>query len=343
MAKGNMFLGLARGSVGDVTFYRRNAQQISRVRVRKVKNPQTDAQMYQRAINRTAVQAYGVLKSICDHSFEGVSYGANSYSRFLSLNMQMLRDELANPGDSSFKNKAYLPKGIDGCTAMPFVISTGSIPAIQVAEGNAGGSFASETISADGSVGFEMSLLRIHSGAIGGDLSAVTYAQFAAAIGAKQGDQLTIVRVKSSISSGEIDEPVGIAVELARVILDPGTGDFEETAMFQLGTAVGSHMPIRVNDPNPRNEGKALFVQSYGTGGTQFLATAGVTALEPTEDLGLCAILSRQQEGGKWLRSKSVLAYNPLFRENGYTIKQASTLDPVEIPIESDYYLNNAE
>lgn len=338
-----MFLGLARGSVGDVTFYRRNAQQISRVRVRKVKNPQTDAQMYQRAINRTAVQAYGVLKSICDHSFEGVSYGANSYSRFLSLNMDMLRAELANPSDSAFRNKAYLPKGINGCVAMPFVLSTGSIPAIQVSGGNAGGSFVTETFSLDGGAAFDMSLLRIHAGSIGGSLAAITYAQFANAIGAKQGDQLTIVRVKSSISAGVVDEPVGIAVELARVILDPGVGDFEETPMFQLGTAIGTHMPIRVNDPNPRNEGNALFVQSYGSDGTMFLATAGLTVPEATEDLGLCAILSRQKEGGAWLRSKSILAYNPLFRENGYTIKQASTLEPVEVVIESDYYLNNAE
>ena len=179
MSKGNMFLGLARGSVGDITFYRRNAQQITRVRVRNVKNPQSPAQMYQRAINRTAVQAYRVLKSICDHSYEGVSYGANSYARFLSLNMEMLRNELANPGDSSYTNRAFLPKGLNGCVAMPFVLSTGSIPAIQFEGGNLGGSFAEKSFDVGQGVSFEMSLLKI------GRLTnpaAVTYAQFAGII-----------------------------------------------------------------------------------------------------------------------------------------------------------------
>ena len=46
MAKGNMLLGFSRGSVGDLTFYRRNSQQVTRARARVVKNPKTLAAAY---------------------------------------------------------------------------------------------------------------------------------------------------------------------------------------------------------------------------------------------------------------------------------------------------------
>ena len=49
MAKGNLFLGMGRGSVGDVTFYRADGQQLSRARNRKPRNPKTNAQLIQRA------------------------------------------------------------------------------------------------------------------------------------------------------------------------------------------------------------------------------------------------------------------------------------------------------
>lgn len=343
MSKGNMFLGLARGSVGDITFYRRNAQQITRVRVRNIKNPQSPAQMYQRAINRTAVQAYSLLKSICDHSFEGISYGANSYSRFLSLNMDMLRHELATEASTAFKNRAFLPKNISGCVAMPFILSTGSIAPIQVAGGNQGGTFVQETIEVGGGVNFEISLLRIalHHFA---EESTITYKDFAEMIGAQQGDQLTIVRLRSALSAGFADEPVASSLVLARVILDPAHGQWDETAMFSLEDAVGGYQGLRVNDPNLRNEGDAFFASKTTSGEEKILvATAGMTDFEATEDVGLAAIISRQKADGSWLRSRAVLAYSPGFRENGYTIKQASTLEVEDVPIESDFYLNNAE
>jgi hypothetical protein len=50
MAKDNLFLGTARGSVGDIVFSRLDGQQVARVRNRAPRNPQSPAQMVQRII-----------------------------------------------------------------------------------------------------------------------------------------------------------------------------------------------------------------------------------------------------------------------------------------------------
>ena len=108
MAKGNLFLGLGRGKVGDVVFYRKNGDQVTRVRNRSVRNPNTDGQLYQRAIMATVSKAYQAGAAIFDHSFEGVSVGAHCQSRFMELNCKLLRslvdgDITANHGDGACK------------------------------------------------------------------------------------------------------------------------------------------------------------------------------------------------------------------------------------------------
>ena len=94
MAKGNLFLGMGRGSVGDVTFYRADGQQLSRARNRKPRNPKSNAQLIQRAISATIVQAYKAGSVIFDHSFEGKSVPAGSQRAFLSTNMRKLRQQV---------------------------------------------------------------------------------------------------------------------------------------------------------------------------------------------------------------------------------------------------------
>lgn len=95
MAKGNLFQGMARGKVGDVVFSRLNGQQVSRVRNRNPKNPRTNAQLYQRAIMATVMQAYAAGKEIFDHSFQGYSKGAQNQQQFISRNAKLLRSLVA--------------------------------------------------------------------------------------------------------------------------------------------------------------------------------------------------------------------------------------------------------
>lgn len=130
MAKGNMFLGMARGSVGDVTFYRNNGQQTARVRNRNPRNPRTNPQLFQRAIMATVVQAYAAGKEIFDHSFQGFSVGAGCQREFLRRNTHMLRElvgaDINTPIVTAQQKARIVAPGVSVPTPNPFIISRGS-------------------------------------------------------------------------------------------------------------------------------------------------------------------------------------------------------------------------
>lgn len=96
MAKGNMLLGQSRGKIGDVVFTRMNGEQIARPRVRHPRNPQTNKQLYQRAIMATVMQAYSSGIEIFDHSFEGKAVGAENQRYFMKINAKKLRADIVS-------------------------------------------------------------------------------------------------------------------------------------------------------------------------------------------------------------------------------------------------------
>jgi hypothetical protein len=96
MAKSRSFFGLRRGSTKTLTFQVLNGQQITKDRVSEVRNPRTNAQLYQRAIMATILQAYSHGKRIFDHSFQGKATGSACQREFMSLNAKMLRAAVAN-------------------------------------------------------------------------------------------------------------------------------------------------------------------------------------------------------------------------------------------------------
>lgn len=91
MAKSNSFFGLRRGSTKSLTFAVNDGMQITKDRVTQVKNPRSKAQMAQRCLLKTISLAYSSMKSILDHSFEGVSYGALSMRHFQSINFNLVK------------------------------------------------------------------------------------------------------------------------------------------------------------------------------------------------------------------------------------------------------------
>lgn len=117
MAKGNLFLGTAARSVGDVVMYRREGSQVSRVRVRKIANPKTEAQCRQRAYMAPIPKFFSPLAVVLERSFEGLSK-AKSYAKFIKVN-----------ADKARANDWLLPKGI-GFFPLPYQLSQGTLPSI---------------------------------------------------------------------------------------------------------------------------------------------------------------------------------------------------------------------
>lgn len=130
MAKGNLFHGLGRGKVGDVVLYRKNGEQISRVRVRHISNPKTTAQQTQRAVMATIMQAYSAGKEIFDHSFEGKKVGAENMNRFMSVNSKALRSALAGEiaaGTAEADSKVrFVAPGANQPVPLQLIVSEGS-------------------------------------------------------------------------------------------------------------------------------------------------------------------------------------------------------------------------
>lgn len=129
MAKGNLFLGQGRGSVGDVVFYRANGQQLSRSRNRSPRNPKTDAQLIQRAISASVVQAYKMGSIIFDHAFEGREIPGGNQRRFLSVNMRRLRDQVLSEinADSEATSARLVSPGATTPSPWSFRISEGRL------------------------------------------------------------------------------------------------------------------------------------------------------------------------------------------------------------------------
>lgn len=310
MAKGNMLLGFSRGSVGDLTFYRRNSQQVTRARARVVKNPKTLAQQMQRAIMRTSVEAYKVIKEICDHSFEGVAYGANSYAEFQKQNMAMLRRLAAAGGENA---KSFVPSGFNGLVAMPWILSKGSI-----------GWNGATSIYFSGGINFDFGYLEASA------LSEVTYEMFANALGAREGDQVTLIAFKKRT---DIDESSCLEPVIARIILSPNSGVFSEFMFNNAGK-------VNPAGANPLNENTDAFTFLFQTG--RLVCRIQDTQEAPFAAVGGAIICSRRASDGSWLRSPSVMEVNQTEQSGGYTLRQASMVASTEIVTPSDWYLNNA-
>lgn len=132
MAKGNLFQGMARGKVGDVVFSRLNGEQISRVRNRHPKNPRSNAQLYQRAIMATIMQAYAAGREIFDHSFQGFATGMDNQREFMSRNMDILRSIIrqdiveGNTGETT-RGKVVPPKANKPTPFAGMLVSRGTL------------------------------------------------------------------------------------------------------------------------------------------------------------------------------------------------------------------------
>ena len=130
MAQSKSFFSLRRGSTKTLTFGIYNGKQVTKDRIVGMKNPRSSMQMRQRAIMATTIHAYSSMKEICDHSFEGVTYGQKSMNYFVAENARMLRSDAPKVNLSTYKGIAV---------SNAYIISKGSLKPVIPSVGSSGG------------------------------------------------------------------------------------------------------------------------------------------------------------------------------------------------------------
>ena len=277
-----MFLGYARGKVGDVVFTRSGGEQVTRSRNRSPKNPKTARQAVQRSILKTVSQAYAVLAPICDHSFEGLQQGTPNQSRFSSLNIAMLRgnvlanvnmsdpDEILSSELWNFATRDLLYPVIN-----PYIVSSGSLPSLVYSWG----------------VNDRPTL------AIAGMTANSTYQDVVNALGLERGDQLTFLWTYARDNEQDWDSLIS-GFEYSRVILEPANGN--------MSTVFVDDTTGTPTSPNEANQGRIYL--GPDTGVLTFSPTqAGAEAAGSRRVISGCAVIVSRHFGSMWRRSPQSL------------------------------------
>lgn len=329
MAKDNLFLGTARGSVGDVTFSRLNGIQVARVRNRSPRNPQSPAQMVQRIIMSTVGKAYSFMSEICNHSFEGFETGQLSQRKFMEVNVGIMRDKVADvlayPVEEvirsstaynfSFKND-YAP------VLNSYQISAGSLPSIALVPDENGWTPA----------------VALAAGEI--TPNTVTYADVVSLLGVQRGDQLTFIQVSHDGSQQDHHLDIITGFRFARVILEPASGDMSTPFIVN----------AKINDPNERNMGEFndIFLSSNESGNSLHFRLNNISpsydTVHPDQQMAGNAVILSRKSGSRWLRSTQFLM--PRYNTGANELKSSALSLAYETYLTgsaSDLYLNQAE
>lgn len=302
MAKGNPFMGTARGKLADMVLYRRGGEQISRVRIRRIANPRTEAQLVNRIVVSTFSKRYAILKQICDHAFQGFSTPARNMAEFMKQNVSMTNAAIAAQKESVrfWAESLYNFNGRNDFDAIfgKTIVSKGTMPTI---EGYRGGTEDNPAI-----VFSDMTGLGANP----------TYAQVADALGLQLGDQVTLL-----IVTGDNTTATMRAMVVARFILQPAEGG-GNVAFLSNGV---------INSPNVKNEMAGITVAYNTESGLSFT----FTDISKDEAVAHAEIASRYS-AGQWLRS---LAYLKGFEDfEDKTLRLA--IDSWDESVSSSLYLN---
>lgn len=120
LIKGFSVIEGLKGKLGNVVIQKgQNGEQVVRSYTSEVKNPKTLQQSNQRMKVAPAQHARRAMKSIVDHSFEGITYGTKSLNHFLSLAMKN------NSTPAQMKGSMLFVPG-------KYVMATGSLPLVNV-------------------------------------------------------------------------------------------------------------------------------------------------------------------------------------------------------------------
>ena len=287
MAKSKSFFGLRTGSTKSLTFQVYRGQQITKDRVSRVSNPQSNAQMQQRLLIPMVAQCRNMLSGLVDHSFEGVPYGYQSLQHFSTLNLRKGALSVAK----------FVPKGAIDPGIADYIISTGSLPEITCSDNGPLGDHKMYTPD-----NLEIPVMANHADMAKGDPIPSDWldAFLAANPILRKGDQLTCLELveDGSYTIGDISGTNKKFV-ISRLILDPANASlssykfvevFAKHALFSNGT-----MTI------------CPFVTAANAHLENFLFTSLDIHNNNVAQYGIAVILSRLVNNG-WKRSLSRLS-----------------------------------
>lgn len=321
MAKGNLLLGTAYGKLGDTVLFRQDGVQRSRVRLRKIGNPKTEAQAVNRALLNTLSVAYAYMKGIVDHSFQGLTKPVDNQRKFAKLNQGIAREtgSVAVEGTDSGYNFNF--KGESLLRPNPYAISRGTMPGVEVFNIAAAGGLLA---------GFQLNqtLTALLD-------TTTTYADFAAAIGVPVGTQLTFCIVSDDTFVGtpsESNMPKSYGnFHFARIILsdDAGNGD------VQMFASEAGNIKINPAYANSRNSGNILF--------TRLGETSLRIDVEGQKYPLAMGIIVSNYSSRQWLRSNTDMVVAEGYQDsNTMSEVYMSYMQQEETPV-SDLYLNQGE
>lgn len=304
MAKTGFWLNGAKGKVAGTTIYQSNGETVMRVINRSVKNPRTTAQLIQRIITKTVAKQYSAMKDIVDHSFEGVTAGANTMARFRSVNNTLLRERIAaaqQAGSTFDEIYNFIPLKTNKFIPVSVQLSEGSLPQVQM---------VSATDNAVCAIG-----------------SSNTYEGVLNHLGLERGDQLTFITVEQVNGSFKFS--------YARVILDPRETD--GTAAPLSTTFIGENNNIV--KPSFRNEGTFVALSFAESGGVASFSLVNETVVAAA----VIASRKVNNEWLR-SKAVLLTDYSELGTDDKISLQQALDLavQGTEIYTDSKRYLNNA-
>ena len=272
---------------------------------RHVKNPKTSAQTLQRVLVKVVALAYAMLKTICNHSFEGVTNGFQCMNKFKKVNLRYLRERAAtlqSLGQSLNQFYQFMPLQSEKWSPFAAIISQGHLPEISVG------------IDAEGG----------HKAYV--NTPSRTYADFVDSWGLQRGDQVSFVTVQKRQGRYEVN--------YARIVLNPRNADGSGAPMTTEIVDSQGEFPCS-NWKNQLNFSTFEFDTDHinfvlGRGGD--VVAAGI-------------IVSRKDKSGGWFRSNCQLVLNEAgLGSDLCSLAEAveKSYATYDIDMESEIYLNNA-
>ena len=299
------------GKLGNIVGMKgRNGRSNARIKVIP-KNPKTLQQSIQRVIFGSVAKSYSFLKSICDHSFEGISYGQLSQEFFMKRNLERYRAYFAanypdvNPDLALAETIAFWDGSQQWNFGVGAEISRGTLPAI-LPNSTKGGQVTS----------------------FGAALTSNTnIATVLAANNLQKGDQITVVITASNPDAGVLS-----TLYKSRYVI---SAEAEDAVLNVAWNVAGT--------------GDAYDAERTNITAARLKATAAglVPVLDGADELFIegAAIIVSREVGTKWERSNAILvnmwdehpSYSPAMALSQY-MAGGSTIDTL-----SDRYLNNAD